>query len=163
MDVIEACVKVIIAKYVLFWPVEKSSKYYKKYFQFHLYIFLKKSPSQQIKEIFPLKVWNFQYDHRFLFSREKGNIRSCMEVRLFNLLNLGCQENFRFGIFPVAYKMRNHLGWVYPSHFLQNVSIKTLNIYFKNFWISYLVLYFFMPWSLEDWKYTKRFIFDYFL
>ena len=32
--------------------------------------------------IFPLKVRHFQYDHRFLFSREIGNIRTWKEIRL---------------------------------------------------------------------------------
>ena len=33
-------------------------------------------------QIFPSKVSHFQYDHRFLLSREMGNIRTCKEVRL---------------------------------------------------------------------------------
>ena len=33
-------------------------------------------------QFFPLKVCHFQYDHRFLFSREMENIRTCKEVRL---------------------------------------------------------------------------------
>ena len=36
--------------------------------------------------IFPSKAYHFQYDHRLLFSREMGNIRSCNWE---NLLNLG--------------------------------------------------------------------------
>ena len=32
--------------------------------------------------IFPLKFSHFQSDHRFLFSREMKNIRTCKEVRL---------------------------------------------------------------------------------
>ena len=32
-------------------------------------------------QIFPSKVCHFQYDHRFLFSREIGNIRTYREVR----------------------------------------------------------------------------------
>ena len=47
----------------------------------------------------PSKVCPFQYDHRFLFSREEGNIRSCKEVRLQKLTNLGCHDNISFGIF----------------------------------------------------------------
>ena len=33
-------------------------------------------------QIFALKVRHFEYDHRFLFSGEMGNIRTCQEVRL---------------------------------------------------------------------------------
>ena len=32
--------------------------------------------------IFPSKVCHFQYDQRFLLSREMENIRTCKEVRL---------------------------------------------------------------------------------
>ena len=49
--------------------------------------------------MFPLKVCHFQYDPRFFFSRETGNIRSCNEVRLINLLNFCCQDSIRFGTF----------------------------------------------------------------
>ena len=48
--------------------------------------------------IFPLKVCNFQYGHRFFFSKETRNIRAYKKVRL---------------------KMRNHLGRVFPCFFLQ--------------------------------------------
>ena len=37
-------------------------------------------------QIFPSKVCHFQYDHRFLFSREMGNIRTCKEIRLQKLI-----------------------------------------------------------------------------
>ena len=33
-------------------------------------------------QVFSSKVCHFQFDHRFLFSRELGNIRTCKEVRL---------------------------------------------------------------------------------
>ena len=33
-------------------------------------------------KIFPSKICHSQYDHRFLLSREMGNIRTCKEVRL---------------------------------------------------------------------------------
>ena len=72
--------------------------------------------------ILPSKACHFQYDHRFLFSREMGNIREYKVVRL---------------------KMKNHLGRVFPSHFWQNVSIETSNV-------SYLALcYFLMSSSLK--------------
>ena len=37
-------------------------------------------------QIFPSKVCHFQYGHRFLFSREMGNIRTCKEIRLQKLI-----------------------------------------------------------------------------
>ena len=39
-------------------------------------------------QIFPSKVCHFQYDHRFLFSREMGNTVSCKEIRLQKLIKL---------------------------------------------------------------------------
>ena len=50
---------------------------------------------------------HFQYDHRFLFSKEMRNIRMCKDAKRYvckNLLNLDCQERIRFGIYQVAYK-----------------------------------------------------------
>ena len=35
---------------------------------------------------FPSKVCHFQYDHRFLFSREMSKIRTCKEVRMQKLV-----------------------------------------------------------------------------
>ena len=80
--------------YVSFLPFEKSFTCYEKYFQFHLYIFLKKNllvnkykkqTSYKVKKslffdvmkngnIFHSKVCHFKFDHRFLFCREMGNI-----------------------------------------------------------------------------------------
>ena len=40
-------------------------------------------------QIFALKVRHFEYDHRFLFSGEMGNIRTCQEVRLHKLIKYG--------------------------------------------------------------------------
>ena len=58
----------------------------------------------------------------FLVEKWGRNIRACKEVRL---------------------KMKNRLGRVFPSHFLQNILIETSNV-------SYLVLFhFLMPWSLK--------------
>ena len=37
-------------------------------------------------QIFASKVRNFQYNHRFLFSTEMGNIRMCKEKRLQKLI-----------------------------------------------------------------------------
>ena len=72
--------------------------------------------------IFPSKVCHFQYDHGFLFSREKGNIGEYKVGRL---------------------KMKNHLGRAAPSHFWQNFFIETSNV-------SYLALcHFLMSSSLK--------------
>ena len=76
--------------YVLLLPFKKPFKYYKKYFQFLIPPLKKKLISQQIQEIFSSRVCHFQYDHRFVFSREKGNIKIYKELRIINLLNLGC-------------------------------------------------------------------------
>ena len=46
--------------------------------------------------VFPSKVCHFQYDHRFHFSRETGNINGYKEVRL---------------------KIKNRLG-IFSSHFV---------------------------------------------
>ena len=54
-------------------------------------------------QIFPSKVCHFQYDHRFLFSREIGNVGK-------NLLNSDCQDSFRFGMFQAAYKWGKSFG-----------------------------------------------------
>ena len=50
----------------------------------------------------PSKVYHFQYDNRFLFSREIGNIRSRKEVRLQKHKFRLSEESVRFGIFQVA-------------------------------------------------------------
>ena len=52
-------------------------------------------------QIFPAKVFLFPYDHRFLFSREMGNIRTCREVRLQKPIKFS-QDSIGFGIFQVA-------------------------------------------------------------
>ena len=44
------------------------------------------------------------------------------------LIKFGCKDGIHFGIC----KMKGHLGRVSPSHFLQNVSIETLYVCFKN-------------------------------
>ena len=86
--------------------------------------------------IFSSKVCHFQYGHRFLFSKETRNIRAYKDV---------------------PFKMRNHLGRVFPCYFLQNVSIETS-------YVSYLVLLPFLNViKFEDSKHIKRYIFHYFL
>ena len=39
---------------------------------------------------FPSKICHFQYDHRFLFSREMGKVERAMRCVCKNLLNLDC-------------------------------------------------------------------------
>ena len=56
--------------------------------------------------VFPSKVCHFQYDHRFHFSRETGNIKGYKEVRL---------------------KIKNRLG-IFSSHFVYNILIENSNI-----------------------------------
>ena len=54
-------------------------------------------------QFFSSKVFHFQYDNRFLFSKETRNIRMRKQVRLQNLLNLDCQDRICFVIFQAAY------------------------------------------------------------
>ena len=49
--------------------------------------------------IFLSNVCRFQYDHRFLFSIEMGNIRTCKEYVCKNVLKLDCQDSIELGIF----------------------------------------------------------------
>ena len=91
LHVIEACLNVTIALFY-FFSFEKSFRCFKKYFYFHLYSFINKYKKQRninllsdVRKnghIFLSKVCHFQYQYRFLFSREMGNIRACKEVRL---------------------------------------------------------------------------------
>ena len=41
---------------------------------------------------FSSNVCHFQYDHRFLVSREMGNIRRCKEIHLQKLIKFGLLE-----------------------------------------------------------------------
>ena len=93
MYYLSACNKGPFKRYhcfVLFWPLEKSFRCYEIYFQFHLYIVLKKIylltnirnkgvigkinlylfDVMKNGHIFPSEVCHFQYDHRSHFSRE---------------------------------------------------------------------------------------------
>ena len=47
-------------------------------------------------QIFPSKVCHFQYDHRFPFSREMGNIRRCKEVHLQKRIKFGLPGYYSF-------------------------------------------------------------------
>ena len=78
-------------------------------------------------QIFP--VCHFQYDHRFLFSREMQNIRRYKEIRLQNLLNLDCQNSIRFGIVKL---LINDQSFRKNFAFQQNVLTETLKVCFKN-------------------------------
>ena len=59
-------------------------------------------------QIFASKVRNFQYDHRFLFRKERGGGGGTLErTRRYvckSLLKKNCQDSNRFGIYQVAYK-----------------------------------------------------------
>ena len=55
-------------------------------------------------QIFPSKICHSQYDHRFLLSREMGNIRTCKEVRLQKVTQFSCPYSIRFGIFQIVCK-----------------------------------------------------------
>ena len=47
-------------------------------------------------QIFASKVRNFQYNHRFLFSTEMGNIRTCKEKRLQKLIKAALSRYYLF-------------------------------------------------------------------
>ena len=95
LHVIEACWKVTVAIFISAIP-KILQMLWKIFLIPSLYILEKKFPCSQIflviffevmksGHISPSKVCNFrnfQYDHRFLFSREMENIRAGMEVRL---------------------------------------------------------------------------------
>ena len=59
--------------------------------------------------IFLSKVFHFQYDQRFLFSREMGNIRAYKDLRL---------------------SIKNRLARAFPFHLLQYVVTETSNNYY---------------------------------
>ena len=72
---------------------------FKSYFCYGLFLMFEK-PFKYYEN--PSKVYHFQYDNRFLFSREIGNIRSRKEVRLQKHKFRLSEESVRFGIFQVA-------------------------------------------------------------
>ena len=95
--------------YVLFLPFKKFSKYYEKYSWFqnsvltnirnkcvirkiNLYFF----DVMRNEQIFPSNVFHFQFDYRFLFSREMGNIRTCKEIRLEKRIKFGLSGQYSF-------------------------------------------------------------------
>ena len=84
-------------------------------------------------QIFPPKVCHFQYSYRFLLSREMGNIRTCIEVRLQKLVKSRLRGYYSFWNFSICLKTKNHLGRVSPSHFLQNFLIEISKVCIKNF------------------------------
>ena len=84
-------------------------------------------------QIFPSKVCHFQYDHRFLLSREMGNIRTCKEVRLPKLTQFKLSLQYSFWHISSCLQMNNNLRTISPSYFLQNILIKISNVCFKSF------------------------------
>ena len=139
--------------HVLFLPLEKSFKYYERYFSYISTYFWKKNSllknmrnkcfARKINlcffdvvkngQIFLSKVCHFQYDYRWHFSREKGNIRTCKEARLKKLIKFRLSGLHSFWQFSSSLKIENNLGEVSPSHFLQDVLIETSNFCFRNF------------------------------
>ena len=103
--------------------------------------------------IFPSKVCHFQCDHRFLFSREKGNIRACKQVRLQNLLNLDCQDSICFAFFKL-FKNEESLRKSFSFPFSAKCFERNLNV-------SYPVLPFLNVMKFKDSKHIKRYIFHY--
>ena len=89
--------------YIYFWKKIKNIRNKRVIRKINLYFF----DVMKNGHIFPSKVYHFQYDHRFFFSRKIGNIRTYKEVLL---------------------QMKNHFESAFPSDFLQNVLIETLNI-----------------------------------
>ena len=107
LRVIETCLKVTIATFY-FYPSKNPSDVMKNIFNaISIYSWKKKSSLTNIRNkrvirkkyvycfdvmknghTFPSKICHFQYDHRFLFSREMGNSRACNEVRLQKLIKL---------------------------------------------------------------------------
>ena len=47
-------------------------------------------------QIFPSKVCHFQFDHRFFFSREMGNIRTYQKIRPQKLIKFGLSGQYSF-------------------------------------------------------------------
>ena len=45
-------------------------------------------------QIFPSNACHFQYDHRFLFSREMGNIKTCKKMRLQKFVKFRLSWNY---------------------------------------------------------------------
>ena len=74
--------------YVLFLLFKKSYKYEKYIWNINLYFF----DVMKNGQMFPSEVCHFQYDHRFLFSREMGNIRTWKEKLLQKLIKFGSSE-----------------------------------------------------------------------
>ena len=62
-----------------------------------------------------------------------GNIRTWKKVRLQKLIKFILSGKYSFWYFSSCLQMKDHLGRVFPSHFLQNVLTETSNIFLKNF------------------------------
>ena len=55
-------------------------------------------------QVFPSNVYHFQYVHRFLFSTEMWNIRTCTKIRLQKLVKFRLSEQYSFWYCQVADK-----------------------------------------------------------
>ena len=83
-------------------------------------------------QIFPPKVCHFKYDHRFVFSREMENIRTCRKVRLQKLNKFRLSGWYSFWDFLTCLKTKNHLGRRnFSSPFLQNIKFCSYEVLFQ--------------------------------
>ena len=158
--------------YVLFLQFDKSFRPYEKNFWFYLSIFFKKnflvnkykkqrcyrenkSPFFDVMKngnIFPAKVCHFQYDDRFLFSREMENIRRRYVWK--DLLNFDCQNSICFAFFRL-FKNDESFGKSFSYPF----SAKCFHRNFKCF--LFCTFQFLNVAKFEDSKHIKRYIFHY--
>ena len=103
-------------------------------------------------EIFPSKVCHFQYDDRFLFSREMENIRRRYVWK--DLLNFDCQNSICFAFFRL-FKNDESFGKSFSYPF----SAKCFHRNFKCF--LFCTFQFLNVAKFEDSKHIKRYIFHY--
>ena len=115
-------------------------------------------------QIFSSKVYHFQYDHRYHFTilvEKQGTLERARRYVCKNLLNLDYQDSIRYDISQVTYKWR--ITWkelfLSPSHFLQNVLIKTSDVCFKKL-LNFLscICHFLISRSLDNSEHIKRYI-----
>ena len=82
-----------------------------------------------------LKSWEiatFEYDHRFVFSREMENMRTCRKVRLQKLNKFRLSGWYSFWDFLTCLKKKNHLGRRnFSSPFLQNIKFCSYEVLFQ--------------------------------
>ena len=115
-------------------------------------------------QIFSSKVYYFQYDNRYHFTilvEKQGTLERARRYVCKNLLNLDYQDSIRYDISQVTYKWR--ITWkelfLSPSHFLQNVLIKTSDVCFKKL-LNFLscICHFLISRSLDNSEHIKRYI-----